>query len=174
MAYLAAVSVCEGHWTGIHLKAFKPILWHWYVPQPPRSFFDVAVSLLIYALSLYFTLSGHTRRSTLFEFIFICSPYCHICLQLFVTPYCLLVSHHAAISLNHPAKYHGRHLNISGEAVRVYASAQAWLCSEFTEPSFKEVSTHVLNWTVKLRYNGEKAYATPPATAKNAPHYILS
>lgn len=35
---------------------------------------------------------------------------------------------------------------------------------------FFEVDTHVLNCTVNPRYNGEKAYATPPATAKNAPH----
>lgn len=34
----------------------------------------------------------------------------------------------------------------------------------------KRIQTYVLNCTVKPRYSGEKAYATPPATAKKAPH----
>ena len=31
--------------------------------------------------------------------------------------------------------------------------------------------TYVLNCTVRPLYSGENAYATPPATAKKAPHY---
>jgi hypothetical protein len=38
------------------------------------------------------------------------------------------------------------------------------------EGQMKRIQTYVLNCTVKPRYSGEKAYATPPATAKKAPH----
>lgn len=30
--------------------------------------------------------------------------------------------------------------------------------------------TYTLNWTVRLRYSGEKAYPAPPTTAVAAPH----
>lgn len=111
------------------------------------------------ALPPHPTLRRHPRRPPLLKLILIRPPHSHIRLHLLMRPHSLMVPDHPRVRLDHAAEDHGRHLNVpaarqsAGTRMRV----SEWWC-------------YVLNCTVRPRYRGEMAYATPPATAKKAPH----
>lgn len=98
-------------------------------------------------------------RASFFIIFLVSSP--NLCVPHYpsLISYVVLVCPKTSFRLEIATQDHARHLYVPGGEV-------SWNCRD----SDGDCATNVLNCTVRPRYNGDSVYATPPATAKKAPH----